>query len=107
MKLFLPWICLLGTVAANKALGELRQARADLLEAVRRPQSPIHLRQVETIIERMNSLAKSSPRDHLRPLQSGSYRTVWTSVTADSVLGPLLGHTPGTASTQLLPASSS
>ena len=92
--LFLLPLALVG-LEVVQCFQEIQRAKTSLLAAIQKPQSRLHREQVESVIDRIHSLAKKAPREFLRPLQSGSYRTVWTTVTADSFFGPLLGHTPG------------
>ena len=94
-----PGLSLLALALAGievvEPLSEIQRTKASLLAAIRRPQSSQHRVEVEAAIDRIHGLAKRAPREFLRPLEPGSFRTVWTTVTADTLLGPLLGHTPG------------
>lgn len=76
------------------SLRTVKVARTSLLETVRLPQSKKNRVAVEALISELKQLASLNPRDCLKPLAGGSFRTVWTSVSADSLLGMLLKQSP-------------
>ena len=65
-----------------------------LLEAIRLPQSKQNRVKVELLIEELSAKAIKNKSTMKRPIQSGSYRTVWSTVTADSLIGTILRKPP-------------
>jgi len=66
-----------------------------LLEAASRTQSILNRIRVEQILEEeLIPIALKNTITMQKPIQSGSYRTVWSTVTGDNFVGVLLNHPP-------------
>jgi hypothetical protein len=64
-----------------------------LIEAATRPQSSGNRQLVESLIKDLSNEAKANKK-YCKPISAGSYRTVWTSVTAASPIGVLKRDKP-------------
>jgi len=64
-----------------------------LLSAVTKPQSQRNREVVEAEIEKLAALARTKPQLR-KQISPGSWRTLWTTVTADSIIGQLLSQSP-------------
>lgn len=70
------------------------EAVLPMLEAASRSQSITNRIEVERLIDELTELS-SRNKDALRkPIQAGSYRTAWSTVTADNFVGFLLNNPP-------------
>lgn len=65
-----------------------------LLQAASMRQSITNRIKVERIIDELIPVALENPQTMRKPILSGSYRTVWSTVTGDNFVGVLLNHPP-------------
>lgn len=64
-----------------------------ILETIRLPQGKLNRMKVEKYIEDIVQILENDKKMR-KPIANGSYRTLWTSVTADNLLGTLLKQSP-------------
>lgn len=91
---FLMILCAFHLCQSSEARKSITLLKRELINAVALPQSTANRLMVEEIIQDLQVCAKASRKTYLRKLEAGSYRTIWTSVSADSLIGQLLRQTP-------------
>ena len=77
-----------------QSLTDLSAGGLELLEAASQPQSSKNRRIVEDLMASMEIAAKKKPASLKKPIAPGNYRTVWSTVTADSFFGSILRRKP-------------
>lgn len=70
------------------------EAVLPLLEAASKKQSITNRIEVERLIDELTELSSRNKGALRRPMQDGSYRTAWSTVTADNFFGFLLNNSP-------------
>lgn len=62
------------------------------MKQISRPQSRKSRQKVEQVIDELNGVANANPAVFKKPVTPGAYRTVWSTVTSDTLIGQLLGQ---------------
>eukprot|EP00596_Hydrurales_sp_CCMP1899_P005812 CAMPEP_0119042750 /NCGR_PEP_ID=MMETSP1177-20130426/16127_1 /TAXON_ID=2985 /ORGANISM="Ochromonas sp, Strain CCMP1899" /LENGTH=223 /DNA_ID=CAMNT_0007009743 /DNA_START=137 /DNA_END=808 /DNA_ORIENTATION=+ len=78
----------------NTAKLALNNVVKSILDNIRLPQSTVNRMKVEQNIEDIEKFLGNNNKNMRKPIADGSYRTLWTSVTADNLLGKLLKQSP-------------
>jgi hypothetical protein len=81
-------------ISQSYALRTISDVKRDVLKSIKLQQNKVNRKTVETLITELGELSKKSPKEYLKPVMPGSYRTLWTTVSADNLLGQLLQQTP-------------